>query len=391
VPTISPLESFVRDYVESIGGAWDIVEPDVYDLLIPQHAGSADWDVHGRDMLRIAFDAEALPENPGAQLASFGTPLLEHWLEDAMRRGRTAELYVIGLNLAPHDLAARVRRALTLAPGLELKIERIRALDFPQALFWFQATFVSDQKEQEIVPVAIDLHYLRQTRHLEQLLDSARLAERPAAQLAEARRVSVAAAYPIAQERVLRTFMGLANVRSRELDDRTERQASRMTQYYADLRGELAEQRTRSENRHENSATDNAKFEGRLEALRREERLRIAELRQKNTLHVRLRLLNVLIVRQPKLLVRSMLVESAPAAASNTPPRRLGSTSHAAATRAPAPLDLVWDPLIETLEAPPCPLCGRPSYSFTTTRSATATCSDCASANATQDKLGRRH
>ena len=69
------------------------------------------------------------------------------------------------------DLPGRVRKALTLAPELKLHVERTRALHFPQAVFWFEASFVSDQKEQEIIPVALDLHYARQVRHLEQLLD----------------------------------------------------------------------------------------------------------------------------------------------------------------------------------------------------------------------------
>ena len=62
----------------------------------------------------------------------------------------------------------------------ELHVEHARALHFAQGLFWFQAQFDSDQKEQQIVPVAMDLHYVRQVRHLDQLLDSARLAEQPA-------------------------------------------------------------------------------------------------------------------------------------------------------------------------------------------------------------------
>ena len=31
----SPLETFVRDYVETAGGAWDEVEPQVYDVILP--------------------------------------------------------------------------------------------------------------------------------------------------------------------------------------------------------------------------------------------------------------------------------------------------------------------------------------------------------------------
>lgn len=381
-PSLSPLESFVRDYVEVIGGAWDTVEPQVYDVLLPGAPGSDDLDAAGRGMFRIAFDPEALPEHPGAQLAGFGAPLVDRWLQDAMRRGCSAELYMVGLNLAPHDLNNRVRRAITLAAGLELNIERIRPLEFLEAVFWFEATFVSDQKEQEIVPVAIDLHYLRQVRHLESLLDPARLAEKPALSLPEARRSSVAAAYRMAQERVLRTFAALANTRSRELTERTERQVARMTRYYADLRTELAEQRARSEGRAERPAQDLSKFSNRLEALDREERLRIAELRHKGALRVHLRLLNLLMVRQPKLLLRAAIAraDAAPAGSAGTlPPRHTRAPAVFTPRVSPVLLELVWDPLAESLEAAPCPVCQRPSYGFGLTRHGTAACLDCAS------------
>jgi hypothetical protein len=351
----SPLEDFVRDYVETVGGAWDEVEPQVYDVLLPADGGG---------VLRLAFDPEALPEHPGAQLASFGTPLIDRVLADAVRRGRSARLYLVGLNRAPHDLAVRVRRGLTLGERLQFRLERVRALHFAQAVYWFEATFVSDQKEQEIMPVALDLHYGRQVRHLEQLLDHARLAERPAQPLAEARRLSAAAAYPLARERVLRSLATLANTRSRELAERLDRQVARMGRYYSDLRGELEEQARRGRRGEEGAA----KRAARREALDREERLRVAELRQKSTLRLHLRLLNLLLIQQPKLLLRAQ-VSSAKAA---------------------APLKLVWDPLTDALEAAPCPDCGRPTFAFDLTRQGRLVCPACAAAPPARGKPGAR-
>src|SRR2546421_1991728 len=88
----SPLEDFLRDYVDVTGGVWDEIEPQVYDLLLPTADNS------GQEILRITFDPEALPEHPGAQLASLGTPLVNDLLADAVNRGRRAYLYFVGLN-----------------------------------------------------------------------------------------------------------------------------------------------------------------------------------------------------------------------------------------------------------------------------------------------------
>lgn len=350
----SPLEEFVRDYVDVAGGAWDEVEPQVYDVLLPADAADAPTEV------RLAFDPEALPDHPGAQLASFGTPLLDKLLAGAVARGRLARFYLVGLNLAPHDLAGRARRALSLAPGLELRLERVRALHFAQAVYGFQATFVSEQREQEIVPVAFDLHSAREVRHLEALLDRARLTEQPSLPLPEARRLSVAAAYPEARARVLRTLAPLANSRARELHEQLERQVARMGRYYGDLRAEQAEQRDRAATRGE----DLAKLDARVQAVDREERLRVAELRQKGALRVQLRLLSLVVVQQPKLLLRG---------------------GAASAKQAGAPLELVWDPLVEAIEPVPCPACQRPTLTLALSRQGQLVCPDCEG----RDRRGR--
>lgn len=349
----SPLELLLRDYVETAGGVWDEVEPQVYDVLLPPAARGEARETGERDVVRVAFDLEAVPEHPGAQLASFGTPLVDRVLADAMQRGRYAQLYLLGLNLAPYDLAERTRRALTLPAKAELEIERARALHFAQALYWFEASFISDQKQQELLPVAIDLYYGRQVRHHERLLDAERLAGSPSVTLPESRGRSVAAGYRLSRDRAVRTVSGLANARLRELIDRTEPQIERMRRYYADLERELEEQARRADSR----GGDVERFVSRRAALEREARLRISELRQKTTLRVDLRLLNVLVVQQPKLLLAARL--------------NVGGAS-------PQRLELIWDPLIEALEAVPCPQCGSPTYAFEPTRLGRPGCPACA-------------
>ena len=249
------------------------------------------------EIVRLAFDPEAIPEHPGAQLASYGTPLVDRLLADAVNRGRHIALYMVGLNLAPQGLEDRLRRAVTLPSGFELKLEQSRPLHFPQAVFWFEATFVSDQKEQDLLTVAIDVHHGRQVRHLDRLLDRAHLAEKPWSPLAEAPQPGLRTAYPIARDRVVRTLSALANTYHRELHERLDRQLERISRYYGDLRAEVEEQAQKARNRE----GDPAKFIARLESLTREEELQGAELRRKSQLKVNLRLLNLLVIHQPKL------------------------------------------------------------------------------------------
>jgi len=336
--SISPLESFVRDYVDARDGVWDEIEPQVYDLLM------------GPEMLQIAFDPEALPEHPEAQLASLGSPLFDRLLSDAARRWNSARLYRVGLNLYPHGIESRVRRAISLPVDASVRVERVRAMGFPQAVFWFKAIFSGDQKEEELLPLGMDLHYLREVRHLDALLAYDRLSDSPETYLSEARHASLPAGYRAARGHVARTVAPLANTRRREWAGRTQKQIARMSAYYAQLRVEAVARAARS-----SDPEAEARAASRREAIDREEALRIAELRQKSAIHVQVGLASVMIVVQPKLLIATTVTTK-------------GQT--------PSRLDIVWDPLLETIEAVPCPACGQTTFAFRTSRAGLC-CENC--------------
>ena len=107
----APLEEFLRDYAETTGGVWDEVEPQVYDLMLPGGGTSAAGEP---EMVRLVFDPEAIPEHPGAQLASYGTPLIDRLLADAVDRGRHLDVYRVGLNVQAQGVEDRLRRAAKL-------------------------------------------------------------------------------------------------------------------------------------------------------------------------------------------------------------------------------------------------------------------------------------
>ena len=162
--SVSTLEGFFLRYIEHAGGVWDEIEPQVYDLLLPDQLEQ----VLGA---RVTFDPEALQDHPSAQLMAFGNPALDAIFEQAQTQHRVAQVYLGGLNLTPHNLTGLVQRGLQVPQGTTLTMLSQHPLHYHSALWWFQATFVSDEKVQETYAIGIDLHYGRITRHLEEFLD----------------------------------------------------------------------------------------------------------------------------------------------------------------------------------------------------------------------------
>jgi len=354
------LQEFVTEYIETIGGDCEEVEPQVYDILFPEGLAGQNTkfkrsslpslnELAERGLLRVTYDPEAVPEHPGSQLVSFGTPLVDTVLNDAVRRGRTATAYLTGLNLQTRDLPVKIRRTMKLPEGFDWLFENIRFLHYPQAVFWFEATFVSDIKEQEVLPVGFDLASGREVRRLDQLLDFERLEQCPTQSLIEVNHIDLTEIYLKARHETVRTVSALGNFRRRELETRLNKQVARMQLYYADLRKELDEQERRSIKKvstNVETMESQEKFVKRLETINREESQRITELRQKSELKITLRLANLLIVQQPKVCIQAV------------------ATGKRGTEISSEPMEIIWNPLPEQLEAAVCPSCGGSTFEF---------------------------
>ncbi len=351
---LGPLEHFLLEYVDAVGGAWEAVEPQVYDVMLSA-AAAARLGVRSDEVLRVAFDPEAIADYRDAHLMAFGDPLLDRVFEHAQSLGPLARVYLTGFNLSPYDLPAQLQRGLRVPSGVQLRPAAPRVYHFSQALFWFQATFVSDEKEHSILSVGIDLHYGRAARHLEELLRSAVVFETRPFPYPDAPRLALTQAYHLAREEATRTVAVAAATRLNELQQLLQRETHRMHRYFDDLRAELADRESRAESRGE----DAARFSSQRQALEREEQARIAELSRKMALRVQVRLLNVLLVIQPKLRIRVHLVPAHGAA---------GAT------------DVVWDPAQQKVEAVVCSTCGRPTLDLALSRSGQVVCLTCAEA-----------
>jgi len=345
------LERFVLEYVESVGGIWEEVEPQVYDVMMPESL-RRELLLGPVEVARLAFDPEALADHPAAQLMTFGHPSLDRFFALAQAQGHVASVYLPASNLAPHDLRSLVRRCLQLTPGLELEIGQRRVYHFRAALFWFEATYVSDEKEQDIVAIGVERYYGRPARHLEQALRSTDPGSPPSLPYPDAACLPLAQTYALARHELLRSVQVTAHARLAELQGAMRRQMARVSAYFSDLRAELHERQRRAGQDSESVA----RLLEQEHALEREEQARLAELRQKFSLQVELRLLNLLHVVQPKLKLQLYL----------TRPKG-----------APVTVEAIWDPLAQTLEAVPCPACGRPTLNLALNRSGQVGCQSC--------------
>lgn len=341
---ITLLEQFLRDYTEAAGGVWDEIEPQVYDVLW------ADQD----QPLRLTFDPEALPEHPTAQLLTFGLPLLDELLGAAHMRGQMAQVYYDDLNLQPYRLGQQVRRDLSVPPGIELELSPPRPYYVAHTIFWFEASYLGDEKTQAIISAAVDRCYGRLVRHLDPLLADEGLSEDQRWPFPDALAIPLAQAYQLARERVVRSVVVEANGQQRARQAHATREIARMERYFADMAEELNARMTKAASKGEETAT----LLQRKAALEREAATRIDELRRKAGVRVQLRLRNRLTLNIPRFFLRVRLQGP------KLPPL--------------PELRVSWDSLTEKTDALDCPHCSQPTYALLFERRIGLHCPTCA-------------
>lgn len=337
------LASFVLGYLEHGGSLLTPPAYSVYEALLPDDlAGQIQADSY----LRLAFDAEAEAD---ALRLSVNHPLVEAMAEEAAQQPGHAQVAINHVRLEKpglYDLAARTFSFANARLGAARNAVEQSALHHILR-FNFKATLLSDEKQEQIVSVTLDVqagHAVRAAEHLARLVTSETETAFGHLPLARPRwpgagealdavtwqallQRAQAAAEAALQERL--AAQQARNQRFLELD------LARLEDYYDALERDM---RRRLERADAGEGERRSAVESKIAALHGERSAKLADIRVRYTLRVELELINALLTIQPKLLL--------PVEISN---RRATVTRMA-----------VWDPLLRRLEPLVCDVCGEP-------------------------------
>lgn len=349
--TVRSIEQFVIDYITSAGGLIQQIEPQVYDLLLPTNLSVEQslFEKNDNGIARISFEPEALSEHPGARLITFGDPALDAMFQDAIKRGRMAKVYSPEQNLTPYQLDKQMQKEINKTSDLTLTFDKPTIHYFSTAIFWFQGTFLSDEKQQYLFQIGVDLFYGRLVRNTQELLNMDEIVSSRYLPYPDAIRKSVLDVYPIAREKCADKVHSEGRKLHIDLEAQFTKEAERIRRYFRDLRNEIEEKQKKKE--------EIPSSEEKKRILVLEEKTRLADLRKKISLKVQIKLVNLLNLCQPKLLIPTCI-----------------ETKRGTMVRT----DAVWDPKTMNTEPLECPTCGQPTLDlFTAKNSQHIVCKIC--------------
>lgn len=323
------IEAFTVTAVERLGGAAEERAPGLYTVLWPADpAGQV-------ETRQLAFDPEALEEEPAAELVTFASESLEQIVGLATASGRVARAFLNATSSASRAVAERLARSYRFA-GASWTAGPARPWWLPAAIFLFRARLLSDAREEELFEVSVSLADRRIFRRLAEAIERHGLAAEPNEAWPMMAELPVADIFAVARDELERKLLAPLGARRRELESRLARESGRAAAYYDELAREIEEQRSLLPA----GAPERARLESRLAAVRLERAGRLAELRRKYALEVDVSLLSVLRLYLPRLVFHGTLADKHD-------------------TRE---LTLVWDPLEHAGEPLRCQRCGGFTY-----------------------------
>jgi hypothetical protein len=342
---LSELEDFVLGCVEQAGG---LVEPrfGVYETLLPEEA-AARWQLDA--YVELAF---AETEQEDALLLGYNHPLVEQMAAEV--RGQTAStaVYIPNLRLNKSELDNLATKGWSVVnarvlPRRRATTARVSAV---YVQFNFKAAILSDEKQEQLVSVLLDAHTGAPAADPDLILQRATavspdpiLRSLPDAPMrwqpgdkplkspldlntleALLERAKTAVTHQLsAQLTALQKQIG----RFRELDE------ARLTGYYDELERDLQQRLNRA------SPDRRASLQEKLETVKTERIHKLADIAERSQVRLDLTLLNLMVIRQPKLVMP------------------INIENRATKIRAYA----VWDPLRHELEPLVCDVCNLPA------------------------------
>lgn len=338
------IEAFTIAALEGLGGAAEKRADGLYTVLWAEE-GTAQPETR-----QLAFDPEALEDDPEAELVTIASPTLERIIGRATAAGRVARAFLSVAPGSPRGVAERLARSYRFVDSAWTPGEG-RPWLFPSGIFLFRVRYLSDSREEELVEVGVNLADGRILRRLDEAMERHGLSPQPWEPLPMVEELPVGETYGIARAELERRIASALGNRRRHLEWRLERESGRAAAYYAELLRELQEEQTGL------AADDPGRYrlESKARAIQVEQEGRLAELRGKYRLEAHVALLSVLRLYQPKLVFWG----------------KLAGKFHG------AEVTLVWDPVENTGEPARCSLCGASTYTLGLNRSGAVACPPC--------------
>lgn len=345
------IRSFVTKCLESVGTLVEFTAYNYAEVLIPDEFIDYFDD---ENYYKLAFDFDVAKRHEEAEFVTYGSYFLDNVIDLASQKGLTCRRHILDETVELRNLPQKIANKITF------RNQRINFLAnspvlYHYLLFNFKVSYVSDEREDQIIKLLVNLNTCHVDNRMLESIGSAFFTDNPHTNYGAENIQPVDYAYKVATEALEEQIQPRIHEIQNKIEIRLAGEKNRITEYYDQIDNELKlklEKLNERENK-EGSNTINDKL--RLSMIERQRRLK--EIEEKNALNAHVTLFNATLISQTKIRNKYNVKKG----------------------KVERDVYVVWNPVLKDVEPLICEICGTETFDVDLCSSSHLGCKECVS------------
>jgi tetratricopeptide (TPR) repeat protein len=345
------IRSFVTKCLESVGTLVEFTAYNYAEVLIPDEL--TDY-FDGENYYKLAFDFDVARLHEEAEFVTYGSYFLDKVIDLASQKGLTCKRHIADENLELRNLPQKIANKVTFRNQRMTFVANSPVL-YHYLLFSFKVSYVSDEREDQIIKLLVNLNTGHVDNKMLESIGSAFFTDNPHTNYGAENMQSVDCAYKVATEALEEQIQPRIHDIQNKIKIRLAGEKNRITEYYDQIDSELKlklEKLNEKENK-EGTKTINDKL--RLSVIERQRRLK--EIEEKNALNTYVTLFSASLISQTKIRNKYNVKKG----------------------KVDRDIYVVWNPVLKDVEPLVCEICGIETFDVDLCSNSHIGCIECVS------------
>ena len=345
------IRSFVTKCLESVGTLVEFTAYNYAEVLIPDEFIN---HFDGENYYKLAFDFDVARRHEEAEFVTYGSYFLDKVIDLANQRGLTCKRHIIDETIELRNLPQKIASKVTFR-NQRMNFVANSPVLYHYLLFSFKVSYVSDEREDQIIKLLVNLNTGHVDNRMLESIGSAFFTDNPHTNYGAENMQSVDYAYKVATEALEEQIQHRIHEIQNKIKIRLIGEKNRITEYYDQIDNELKLKFEKLNERENKEGINTINDKLRLSMIERQRRLK--EIEEKNALNAYVTLFNATLISQTKIRNKYNV--------------KKGKTER--------DIYVVWNPVLKDVEPLICEICGTETFDVDLCSSSHLGCIECVS------------
>lgn len=327
---VMKIRGFVMKCLESVGALVEFPEYDYAEVLIPDEFAE---HFDGESYFGLSFDFDVARQHQDSEFVTYGSYFLDRVIDLASQRGLVCKRHILDENVEGRTLPQKIKGKIAFRNCRATFLANVPTI-YHYVLFSFKISYISDEREDRIVRILVNLNTGHVDDSMLEAVGSAIFTDSSHTRYTVEQMCSIDDAYQAATRAMEERIQATIHELNGRIGVRLASEKKRIMEYYDEIDNELKSKRDRLVESERKDGIKSIDDKLRLSEIERQRRLN--EIEEKNALKVSIMLFNATVISHTKIRNRYKVKRG----------------------RAERDVYVVWNPALNDIDPLICEICG---------------------------------